>query len=501
MENNDYNQNCGNPTSNPHSELRENPKSHENQRNQEAQNGYSIDKWGQNVILEELQSKECSEIRRHEILDELRAQKAESATATVNYASALAYCLNRERNWSVRLAQLEELHRLAKKKDAEPKTMLLYIEAVYHRLNAEMDAEQKLNCCETLFKFCKSARRPYEVQKLCTQGILSALSRSNHPAIYRRYRDLLWTLAQTENLEDEIRNSCVQGLGKYLELENDFSFQKRILSRIERLHEKFSTHCVSEIYANGLLKLIRNAPNMAKKKEFLTKLKNHADEMMIQHVVTQRKIQNRELPKSPKNTEDEQIMQEVQHLYAIALIAMIEEEPTVKGRLEYLDTLEVLAERPDSFFQGTYTQGMVEIIKWEEDPEYCLEWLERLKERANTPTATYETRLQYVVGMVWVLKLTENPESGLKLLEQITQETDRETEKSLDLQCLYSSALLLSMQWVNDSAERITQAGKLPNWKSVAPSQFGDLYRSVLQDYISNEWDESVRNVVLTHYR
>ncbi len=451
----------------------------------------------QNPILAELRSRECSDARRYAILAELKSQKDVSASASVEYASALAFCLNRERNWEMRLKQLKELRQLAKKRDAAPETALLYVQAVYHRLNAEMNAEEKLNCCETLFKFCKSARQPLEIQKLCTQGILNALSRSNHPAIYRRYRDQLFTLIQSKKLEKEIMESCVVGLEKYMRIESDFSFQKRLVSRLERLYESYSrNNCVLRVYATCLQLLISHLPNATQRATFLEKLKCLADEMMIENLLAKKKMEN-----ASEIADVEQVAQEIQHLYATALIAMIEMEPTVKGRLKYLDALEGLSQRPDPFFQGTYTQGMVEIIKWEQYPEYCLGWLERLKERVNALSATQETVVQYVGGMTWVLLLTKSMEDGMKLLEEITYWTHREAEMTLDLRCLYGCALLLSMRWINDSEQKKACVEELPNWKTVAPCRFGDLYRSVLQDYIANEWDDSFRNAVLARYR
>lgn len=460
-------------------------------------NGKKMERPVQNPILTELEAKECSDARRNEILAELKSKKEETWRAHEDYASALAFCLNRESDWEHRLTQLKELRKLAKDTDATPKTILLYVQCVYHRLNAETEMEQKQSCCETLYVFCKSAPPIEKIHEICTRGILNTLRQCNHPILSRRYRDQLWSLLLKGKMSQKIVSDCISGLEKYTTQEKEHAFQLKMVSKFGKLCELYPENAIAlKTYAKILQLLIFNIPEKKRKNVLLERLKDLANDLMERRILLHKALENGETEKNDTTLALLQAMEEVQHEYAIGIIGLICAERTVKGRLEHLGMLEMLAKRPDPFFQEAYTQGMVELLKHEKKPEFCIGWLEQLKKRVDAPTATEETIIQYVVGLYYTLKLVKDVTLADELMAQITYWHER--VPSLDVATLHSCALLIIMRRETDSARKHEMAHTLVNWKTdCILARFGDMYHQLLCDYLEEEEDFDIKEIIL----
>lgn len=167
-----------------------------------------------------------------------------------------------------------------------------------------------------------------------------------------------------------------------------------------------------------------------------------------------------------------------------------------------------------------YIRGVAAVMRNVHEPEERNAWFEALEKFTERETLTAEMRAGILEGgTYWLLaRLSGNERTSENILKK---NTDREKQKIADcmriqslwrrLWCedaqnaesryFFACAILASMRGEPSAEKRKDLASLLAKCRSVRLTELDGLYRTSRNEFLANEWNEEVRNAILSALR
>ncbi len=466
-----------------------------NESNENLQNGTSA------ALLAEMTSKDCPVARQEKNLFLLREAGEKSEEALWDYARGLAYRTNRLSDWDLRLERLDILREIALRENAPDDLGLLYAQAVFHRMNAELDMREMYYAGENLVELSRSPKTLPEIDEFCARALLNRLRISPTLPLKRDDALFLCELAGRSNARPQTRTAAAKGCVFLLKAEPEIENKEKVLEYLENVFQS-SDKCseTAVVYAQALEYAVQIPFSSEKKLRIMDSLQELERSLRDAGGVLGSDVRSQESVEK-ESWLYEETREAVRDSLSKAFAYLVESEKNPIQQCAFLAALktEILQNRSFACFREAYARGIVAALLRQNSRRQRY-FLDEARKLAEAEDATAEIRIQYAAAMLCRLFCSEDAGEIADLLTRIAGYFSA-YPGSADFHCLYASAILLTMRWEPVPEKRKVRVQLLENWRSVYRTRFADLFRMCRNEFLEHETESDVRQTVLDSIR